>query len=200
MQDIPNAAGTGQNPHLCQPIASKRVEEGTGQSARIPNQEFNVRIISVLALTAALFIAPCAHALTVDRMTSVTDHAGGTLSLSTESSSSAGSGSSQTDLVATAFSPAGAGSISGTIGRAGDRSAESITAVYNGRVTIATTNAAGNAINIVFGFEDLTVLREGEGPEYSGKVTINGHEFNASQLPDNVQLAVGRILRLFRFA
>lgn len=159
-----------------------------------------MRIISVLALTAAFFVAPFAHALTIDRVTSVTDDTGGTLSISTESSSAAGSGSSQTDAVATSFSPSGAGSVSGTLSRAGDRSAESITAVYNGNVTIATTNAAGTAVNVVIGLQDLTVLREGEGAEYSGTVTINGHQFNAAELPDGVRRAVFNLLRLFRFA
>ncbi len=159
-----------------------------------------MRIFPVLALTAAFFIAPCAHALTVDRVTSVMDDSGGSLSINTQSSSFADSGSSQTDLVATGFSPRGEGSVSGTIGRTGDRGAESFTAVYNGNVNIATTNAAGETVNIEVGLQDLTVLREGEGPDFSGTVTINGHAFDAGELPENARQLVGRILRLFRFA
>ncbi len=159
-----------------------------------------MRIISVLVLTAAFFVAPCAHALTIDRMTSVMDDTGGSLSISTQSSSFADSGSSQTDLVAKSFSPRGEGSVSGAIGRAGDRGAESFTAVYNGSVIVATTNAAGDTVNIEVGLQDLTVLREGEGPDYSGTVTINGHAFDAGQLPEHARRLVTRILRLFRFA
>lgn len=159
-----------------------------------------MRIISVLALTAAFFLASSAQALTIDRVTSVNDGTGGSLSINTQSSSSADAGSSQTDLVANAFSPGGAGSVSGTIGRSGDRSAESFTAVYNGNVTIATTNTDGTALTIEVGLSDLTVLREGEGPDFSGTVTINGHVFDASQLPESAQHIVRRVLRLFRFA
>jgi hypothetical protein len=159
-----------------------------------------VRIISVLALTAAFLMAPCAHALTIDRVTSVTDDAGGSLSISTQSSSFADTGSTQTDIVANGFSPRGEASTSGSLSRTGNRSAESITAVYNGSITTSMTNADGDAVSLEVGLQDLTVLREGDGPDYSGTVTINGHVFDASQLPENARNLVGRILRLFRFA
>jgi hypothetical protein len=159
-----------------------------------------VRIISVLALTAAFFIAPCAHALSVDRVTSVADDAGGSLNITTQSSSFADTGSSRADLVADGFSPRGEASVSGTLSRTGNRSAESITAVYNGSVNVSTTNAEGAAVNIEVGLQDLTVLREGDGPDYSGTVTINGHVFDAGQLPESARQLVARILRLFRFA
>ncbi len=159
-----------------------------------------MRIISVLALTVAFFIAPCARALTIDRMTTVMDETGGSLNISTQSSSFADSGTSQTNLVADGFSPRGEASTSGTISRTGSRSAESLTTVYNGSVTIATTNGDGASVNIEVGLHDLSVLREGDGPEFSGTVTINGHDFDASQLPEPAREMVRRILRLFRFA
>ncbi|HMM66831.1 MAG TPA: hypothetical protein PKC03_07800 [Dokdonella sp.] len=159
-----------------------------------------MRILSVLALTAAFFIAPCAHALTIDRMTTVMDETGGSLNISTQSTSFVDSGTSQADLVADGFSPRGEASTTGTISRTGNRTAESFTAIYNGNVNIATTNADGASVNIEVGLHDLSVLREGDGPEFSGTVTINGHDFEANKLPEPAREMVRRILRLFLFA
>jgi len=162
------------------------------------NQETSMRT-QALALLAALLLAPSAQALEIQRSTTVTDAAGGTLSIQTSGDLHADTGSSVSELEADAFSPRGDGAISGNLTRSRERGGEEITTRYSGEVTLTGVNADGIPIEIVLALGDLEVIRDGDGPEFGGSVSIDGVSFDAGELPERARRLVRRVLRLFAF-
>lgn len=152
-----------------------------------------------IALIAALLLAPAAQALEIQRSTLVTDADGGTLSIQTSGDLHADAGSSVSELEADAFSPRGDGRISGSLTRTRERSAEELTTSIDGEVTLSGTDPEGNAVEIVVALADLQMVRDGDGPEFSGSVSIDGVSFDAAELPERARKLVRRVLRLFAF-
>lgn len=159
-----------------------------------------MRTFTLGLCTAALLFAQSAFALTIESVTSVTDDNGGSLSITSSGSAFSDGGNSDTNVLASSFSPRGEAALSGEINRSRSRGAESVTSTYNGEFDIAGSDAEGNPVNINVVLSDLTVVREGEGPVFSGTVTINGNVLDASDLPEPAARIVRRALRLFVFA
>jgi len=158
-----------------------------------------MRAITYVLYAALIVFAQSASALVVERVTSVADDSGGSLSISSTSNAFSDGGSTETSLVASSFSPRGEGSISGELNRVRNRSAENLSSVYNGDFSIAGTDADGNPVSIDASLLDLGVVREGAGPSFSGTVIINGNSFAANEMPEPARRVVGRALRLFVF-
>ena len=151
-------------------------------------------------LAALLVFTQSAMALTIESVTTVTDDNGGSLTISSSGSAFADGGSSETDLVANAFSPRGEAALSGELTRSRSRGADSVSTVYNGSFSIDGSDPDGNPVTISVSLQDLAVLRDGQGPDFSGTVVINGTAFDATQLPERAAQVVRRALRLFVFA
>jgi hypothetical protein len=140
-----------------------------------------------------------ASALDIERATTVNDDFGGSLAILTTGEQFADSGNTLSELTANAFSPRGKGTISGSLTRERVRGAESLDTVYDGEVTIAGTDADGKTMSIKVALAELRVLRDGDGPEFSGTVSINERSFDAAALPEPAAAWVRRTVRLFAF-
>lgn len=140
-----------------------------------------------------------ASALDIERATTVTDGAGGSLSILTTGEQFADAGNTLSELTANAFSPRGNGSIDGSLTRQRVRDGESLDTVYDGEVTIAGTNADGKPMSAEVELAGLRVLRDGDGPEFSGTVRINERSFDAAALPEPAAALVRRVVRLYAF-
>jgi hypothetical protein len=154
---------------------------------------------SIFSGILLLALSSGASALGIERATTVTDESGGSLGILTTGEQFADSGNTLSELTANAFSARGNGSISGSLTRERSRSVDLLDTVYNGTVSIAGTNADGKPATIEVSLADLRVLRDGDGPEFTGAVTINGEAFDATALPDRAATLVRRVVRLFAF-
>lgn len=154
---------------------------------------------SIFSGILLLALSSGASALGIERATTVNDESGGSLGILTTGEQFADSGNTLSELTANAFSARGNGSISGSLTRARSRSVDLLDTVYNGTVSIAGTNADGKPVTIEVSLADLRVLRDGDGPEFTGAVTINGEAFDATALPDRAATLVRRVVRLFAF-
>lgn len=154
---------------------------------------------SIFSGILLLALSSGASALGIERATTVNDESGGSLGILTTGEQFADSGNTLSELTANAFSARGNGSISGSLTRARSRSVDLLDTVYNGTVSIAGINADGKPVTIEVSLADLRVLRDGDGPEFTGAVTINGEVFDATALPDRAATLVRRVVRLFAF-
>ena len=154
---------------------------------------------STLGGILLLLLSMGASALDIERSTTVKDESGGSLAILTTGEQFADSGNSLSELSANAFSPRGAGSISGSLTRERVRGVESLDTVYDGEVTITGNDADGKPMSAEVELADLRVLRDGDGPEFSGTVRINERSFDAAALPGPAAAMVRRIVRLFAF-
>ena len=155
---------------------------------------------TLILFFTGLLLASQVQALQIDRVTTVSDDQGGTLTISSQGSAHADGGGSSASLIANAFSPRGEGQISADLQRERSRTAEDLTATYNGTATVSGTDADGTPVTIDIELIDVTVTREGQGPELSGSVIVNGTAYDASELPARARAALARLLRLFGFA
>jgi hypothetical protein len=151
------------------------------------------------SLLLALLLSPAAQAVQIDSVTTVSDEQGGTVIISTQGESYADAGSSQSQLLASSFSPRGEASTNAELTRSRSRGAAEMTTVYNGTATIESTSQTGEPISVEIELVNVSVNREGDGPEFSGAVIINGQSFDAAELPERARTVVGRLLRLFAF-
>jgi len=154
---------------------------------------------SIFSGVLLLALSSGASALGIERATTVNDESGGSLGILTTGEQFADSGNTLSELTANAFSALGNGSISGSLTRERSRSVDQLDTVYNGTVSIAGINADGKPVTIEVSLADLRVLRDGDGPEFTGAVTINGEVFDATALPDRAATLVRRVVRLFAF-
>lgn len=154
---------------------------------------------SIFSGVLLLALSSGASALGIERATTVNDESGGSLGILTTGEQFADSGNTLSELTANAFSARGNGSISGSLTRERSRSVDQLDTVYNGTVSIAGINADGKPVTIEVSLADLRVLRDGDGPEFTGAVTINGEVFDATALPDRAATLVRRVVRLFAF-
>lgn len=152
------------------------------------------------ALLATLLLASSAHALQIERVTTVTDDNGGSLVISSSGAAFADGGGGTTDLIASDFSPRGDGQIDAELQRQRSRTGDSASSVYNGSAVLSSTDAEGEPVSVTVELVDLTVAREGAGPEFSGTIIINGTPMDASSLPERARGLLARVLRLFAFA
>lgn len=155
------------------------------------------RILSVLFLMA---LAPAiAHAgLAVEADVVVSDEAGGTLTLVTSASHEIAGSNVLTTAEFDNFRPNPDGrALDGEIVRGRVRDVESVESTFDGSLTIS---GPGDDESATLLLQDVTVHRDGQGPEFSGTVVYNDEAFDASDLPARLAIPLRRVLRLFHFA
>jgi len=159
---------------------------------------FSFAILFALALGATTASAD----LSIERHVSITDSAGGSLVMLSAGSRDDLGGESTTTATFVDFQAASdRRRINGEVIRERISTAEQVETTYNGVLEIftsATEDSAERMDTLVF--ENLVVLREGEGPGLSGQVIFNGEVRQAADLPRPALRMLARALRFFHFA
>ena len=165
--------------------------------------QFNTSKFPFAMLFALSISATAASAdLTITRDVSITDDAGGTLvMLSAGSRDDLGGESTTTATFAEFQAASDRRRINGEVIRARVSTDEQIETTYNGVLEFITpaTEATTERLDTL-AFENLAVLREGEGPELSGRVIFNGEIREAADLPRPALRMLARALRFFQFS
>jgi len=155
-----------------------------------------------LLLALAVSATPASADLTIERDVAITDDAGGTLVMLSVGSRHDLGGESTTTATFVDFQAASdRRRINGEVIRERVGTAEQIETTYNGVLEILTStteDATGRMDTLAF--ENLSIVREGEGPVLSGQVIFNGEARDAADLPRPALRMLARALRFFHFA
>jgi len=161
-----------------------------------------MRRIACLAAFAALSLSGSAFAaLTLDRSTTITDSLGGKLAITTSGTLEIPGAENTSQLALVNFHPHDKATLAanGTLTRAHERSNDTVTNTYNGSVTLAGVDKDGKAVNDTLVLQNLRVVRDGNGPAFSGTVVLNGTSVDAAHLPDAAKHLLRSVLRVFEF-
>ena len=153
------------------------------------------------ALACALLSSTALAALTLQRTTNLSDSLGGSLSIATSGTVEIPGATTTSQATLNNFHPHDDQSLvaNGNITRTHERSNEVATTTYNGSLTLIGTNKNGNAINDTLELQNLQVVRDGDGPVFSGTIVFNGKTIDAAQMPDDAKHLLHRVLRFFSF-
>ena len=155
-----------------------------------------------LIFFAALLLATSAQAvLTLDKSVTLNDEFGGVLQIT--STGELDIPGSDVDSVAS-FSDFHPGaqdrSVNGEVQRLRNRADQQMTSIYSGSLTFDAVDAEGNPLQNVLEFDNLTIVRSAEGPQFSGAVILNGKVIDAAAMPKQVAVILRRVLRFFYLA
>jgi hypothetical protein len=153
------------------------------------------------ALACALLSSSALAALTLECTTSLSDSLGGSLSISTSGTVEIPGTDTSSQATLTNFHPHDNNDLvaNGNITRTRTRSDEVATSIYNGSLSLVGTDAKGNAVNDTITLQNLQVVREGEGPSFTGTIVLNGTSVDATQMSDEIKHLLHRVLRFFYF-
>ena len=165
---------------------------------RYTKSKFPYATLFALALGATTASAD----LSIERHVSITDSAGGSLVMLSAGSRDDLGGESTTTATFVDFQAASdRRRINGEVVRERISTAEQVETTYNGVLEIFTSATEDSAARTdTLAFENLSILREGEGPEISGQVIFNGEIRDAADLPRPALRMLARALRFFHFA
>lgn len=155
------------------------------------------------AILFAFSLATCASAdLTIERDISITDDAGGTLVMLSIGSRDDLGGETTTTATFSGFQAASdRRRVDGEVIRERVSTAGRVETIYNGVLEIYTPEIGERAERTdTLAFENLVVVREGEGPDLSGQVIFNGETREAADLPRPALRMLARALRFFHFS
>lgn len=158
-------------------------------------------ILTMSALACALLSSGADAALALQRTTTLSDSQGGTLTISTAGSIEIPGADTSSQATLTNFHPRDNQDVvaSGNLTRAHERSNETVTNTYNGSVTLSGTDKDGKPISDSLTLQNLQLVRDGDGPAFSGTIVVNGTSIDAAQMPDAVKHLLHRVLRMFEF-
>jgi len=158
-------------------------------------------LLAMTALACAMLSDGAFAALSLQRTATLGDSAGGTLSISTSGTIEIPGADTTSQVTLTNFHPHDNTSVvvSGSLTRTHERSNETVTNVYNGSVTLTGTDKDGKPLNDSLTLQNLQVVRDGDGPVFSGTIVFNGSSIDATKIPDAVKHLLHRVLRLFEF-
>lgn len=159
--------------------------------------KFSFAILFALSLAAS-----CASAeLSIERDISITDDAGGSLVMRSMGVRDDLGGESITTATFNGFQVASdRRRVDGEVVRARESTGDRVETTYNGVLEILTPATDETAERMdTLAFENLMIVREGEGPELSGQVIFNGQAREAADLPRPSLRMLARALRFFKF-
>lgn len=156
---------------------------------------------TITALACALLSTGAFAALTLQRTTSLSDSLGGNITITTNGSIEIPGADTTSQATLTNFHPHDNQNVvaSGNVTRTHERSNETVTNTYNGSVTLAGTDKDGKPISDSLVLQNLAVVRDADGPAFSGTIVLNGTSIDAAQMPDSVKHLLHRVLRIFEF-
>jgi hypothetical protein len=155
----------------------------------------------IAALVCALLSSSALAALTLQRTTNLSDSLGGSLSITTSGTIEIPGTNTASQAALINFHPHDDQNlvVNGSVTRTHERSNEVATSIYSGSLTLTGTNKNGNAINDTLQLQNLQVVRDGDGPAFSGTIVFNGKSIDAAQMPDDAKHLLHRVLRFFSF-
>lgn len=152
---------------------------------------------SSFTLLALLAMSHSVQAMTLNRETSLADGRGGQMVAVTTGELAAGSASRTTDASFSNFQPREDGArVDGTLRREFSREGRSTESVLSGQLTLTPGTAASNGEPRVLKITALSVLRDGDGPQLSGTVEIDGTVVEAERLPPAIRRLLRRLVGL----
>jgi hypothetical protein len=160
----------------------------------------NISRLMAAAVCAVLSTSALA-ALTLERTTSLSDSIGGSLSITTNGSVEMPGSNITSQATLTNFHPHDNQDLvaNGSVTRTRTRDAEVVTSTYSGNLSLTGTDSKGNAVNDTLVLQNLQVVREDEGPSFTGTIVRNGTIIDAAQMPDEVKHVLHRVLRFFYY-
>lgn len=152
---------------------------------------------SSLAALALFAFAQAGQAMTLNKETTLADGRGGQMVAVTTGELGAADASRSTDATFSNFQPrADGGRVDGNLRREFSREGRDTESVLSGRLTLTPAAGATSSTPRVLEINDLTVVREGEGPEFSGSVSIDGQAIPAERLPAAIRKLLRRLVGL----
>jgi hypothetical protein len=154
-------------------------------------------LFACTVLAALLAFSASSQAITFNKEVTVADGRGGQMVAVTSGDLSSAGAARSTDASFRNFQPQADGaSINGALNREFRRDGRDSESVLNGSLTVTPGANAQNpqVLNIVIA--DLRVLREGDGPQLSGSITVNGQTVPADRLPKPLRALLRRLVGL----
>lgn len=149
------------------------------------------------AFSALLLIGSAAQAMTLSKEITLADGRGGEMVAMTSGEMSAAGAARSTDASFTNFQPkADGGSVSGSLNREYRRDGRDTESLLNGALVVTPGANATNPQVLNIDIVDLRVVREGEGPQLSGNVSVNGQSVPAERLPQALRSLLRRLVAL----
>lgn len=154
-------------------------------------------LFACTALAALLVFSAASQAITLNKEVTVADGRGGQMVAVTSGEMSATGAARSTDASFSNFQPqAEGGSVSGTLNREFRRDGRDSESLLNGSLTVTPGANATDPKVLDIVITDLRVVREGEGPQLSGNVTVNGQNVPAERLPKPLRTLLRRLVAL----
>jgi hypothetical protein len=88
------------------------------------------------------------------------------------------------------------GRVNGSLRREFSREGRETESVLSGRLTLTPAAGAANSAVRVLEINNLIVVRDGEGPEVSGSVSVDGQAIPAERLPATIRKLLRRLAGL----
>jgi hypothetical protein len=157
--------------------------------------------LPLTALACAMLSTSALADLTLERTTSLSDSFGGSLSITTSGTVEIPGANTTSQATLTNFHPHDDQELvaNGSVTRSHERTDGTSTSIYNGTLTLTGTDKDGNPVNDSLTLQGLQVVRDGDGPMFSGTIVLNGSTIDASQMDDGTKHLLHRVLRFFAF-
>jgi len=153
------------------------------------------KLLFTSALSALLLLANATQAMTLSKEVTVADGRGGQMVAVTSGELDAASAARSTDASFSHFQPqADGGSVSGSLNREFRRDGGDTESLLNGVLVVTPGANAANPQLLNIEIVDLRVRRQGDGPELSGSVRVNGQNVPAERLPKALRTLLRRLV------
>ncbi len=161
----------------------------------------NKTLCSLIFLAALLLATSAQAVLSLDKNVTLSDEFDGVLQITSTGELDIPGADINSIATFTDFHPgAQERSVNGEVQRQRNRGNEQMTSMYSGSLTFDAVDADGNPLQNVLEFDNLTIVRSVEGPQFSGAVILNGEVIDAAAMPKQVAVILRRVLRFFYFA
>ncbi len=158
-------------------------------------------IVGLLSVAVLLLATSASAVLSLDKSVMLSDEFDGMLQIN--SSGELDIPGTDIDSIAT-FSNFHPGAqdrtVNGEVSRQRNRANQQMTSIYSGSLIFDAIDADGNPVQNVLEFDQLTIVRDGDGPQMSGAVILNGEVIDAAAMPKQVAMILRRVLRFFYLA
>jgi hypothetical protein len=152
---------------------------------------------SSLAALALFAFAQVGQAITLNKEITLADGRGGQMVAVTTGELGAAGATRSTDATFSNFQPReDGGRVNGSLRREFSREGRETESVLSGRLTLTPAAGAANSAVRVLEINNLIVVRDGEGPEVSGSVSVDGQAIPAERLPATIRKLLRRLAGL----